>query len=195
MKIILASNSPRRRRLLENIGLDFKVIPSNFDENSVAYSTPSEYVTTLARKKVEEVAKTVSDSLIIGADTIVVYGKEVIGKPEDPKEARDILFKLSGKSHYVYTGLCLLDQTKRLMIIDKEVTEVKFKDLKKDTINTYLQKGQALDKAGGYNAEDCSEKVFIDYVKGSRTNVVGLPVEKLVKMLDNLGIEVEDYGM
>ena len=61
--------------------------------------------------------------------------------------------------------------------------------------NTYLQKGQALDKAGGYNAEDCSEKVFIDYVKGSRTNVVGLPVEKLVKMLDNLGIEVEDYGM
>ncbi|MBU0756849.1 MAG: septum formation protein Maf, partial [Nanoarchaeota archaeon] len=175
MRIILASVSPRRKRLLAEFGIEFTVRPSNVDESTVEYSEPEKYVKELAELKAEDVAKQEKGALIIAADTIVVLDSNLIGKPKDNNEAKKILMKLSGQVHQVYTGVCVLDSSTCQKEIFVERTVVKFKELDETVIDSYIKNQNALDKAGGYNAEDKTSDIFIEYIKGSRTNVVGLP--------------------
>jgi len=176
--IVLASTSPRRQNLLKQLGLNFMVHPSGIEENLSQASSPEEYVLTLSRKKAIEVAKNYNDALIISADTIVVLDGEIINKPKDPDEARQMLKKLSGKTHKVYTGFTILDTKTSKIYSDFEVTDVKFRELEDDEIEQYIATGSPFDKAGAYGIQDDYGAVFVERINGCFYNVVGFPLTK-----------------
>jgi septum formation protein len=176
--IVLASTSPRRQNLLKQLGLNFIVHPSGIEENLSQVSSPEEYVLTLSRKKAIEVAKNYNDALIISADTIVVLDGEIINKPQDPDEARQMLKKLSGKTHKVYTGFTILDTKTNKIYSDFEVTDVKFRELEDDEIEQYIATGSPFDKAGAYGIQDDYGAVFVERINGCFYNVVGFPLTK-----------------
>ena len=176
--IVLASTSPRRQNLLKQLGLNFIVHPSGIEENLSQASSPEEYVLTLSRKKAIEVAKNYNDALIISADTIVVLDGEIINKPKDPDEARQMLKKLSGKTHKVYTGFTILDTKTSKIYSDFEVTDVKFRELEDDEIEQYIATGSPFDKAGAYGIQDDYGAVFVERINGCFYNVVGFPLTK-----------------
>ena len=189
MEIVLASASPRRKKLMEETGIKFKVISPNIDETVNEKTTPQNYAKCLAERKAAAVLPMVSDSIIIAADTIVVYRKKIIGKPKDKKDATRILNMLSGKKHFVYTGVCVINTKTNQKFVGYEKSAVTFNILSEKKINGYLRTSNYLDKAGGYNAEDSSSKIFIKSIEGSKTNVVGLPMELLFSYLNRLGIK------
>ncbi|MFH0875736.1 MAG: Maf family protein [archaeon] len=191
MDFILASESPRRKKLLLDYGFKFKVIPSEINEKKVPYKKPSLYVKKLAYAKALAVFQKNTNSVVFGADTIVVLEGKLIGKPKNNSDAKKILHKLSGKKHYVYTGFCILDGNLNKKIVGYSKSCVKFKKLDGPAIDNYLKNENALDKAGGYNAEDKSSKIFIDFIKGSKTNVVGLPMDLVVLALRKIGIKAK----
>jgi len=176
--IVLASASPRRQALLKQIGLKFTVHPSGIDEDSIQSSSPADHVLTLSRKKAIEVAKKYDDAIIISADTIVVFEGEIINKPKDPNEAKQMLRKLSGKTHQVYTGFTILDAKNGKFISDFEVTDVKFRELNDDEIDEYVATGSQLDKAGAYGIQDDYGAVFVERINGCFYNVVGFPLTR-----------------
>lgn len=176
--VVLASASPRRQNLLKQIGLSFIVHPSGIEENLVQANSPEEYVLTLSRKKAIEVAKDYNDALIISADTIVVLDGEIINKPRDPNEAKQMLKKLSGKIHKVYTGFTILDTKTNKIYSDFEVTDVKFREIEDDEIEQYIATGSPLDKAGAYGIQDDYGAVFVERINGCFYNVVGFPLTK-----------------
>ncbi len=176
--IVLASTSPRRQNLLKQLGLNFIVHPSGIEENLSQVSSPEEYVLTLSRKKAIEVAKNYNDALIISADTIVVLDGEIINKPKDPDEARQMLKKLSGKTHKVYTGFTILDTKTNKIYSDFEVTDVKFRELEDNEIEQYIATGSPFDKAGAYGIQDDYGAVFVERINGCFYNVVGFPLTK-----------------
>jgi septum formation protein len=186
-QLILASQSPRRRYLLEQAGLTFAVIPSDFDEASVLLANPADYVKTLAEAKAETVAQQYPDSWVIGADTIVTIGNAVLGKPGDPGEARQMLERLSGQSHFVYTGYSIVCKNKRARIADAVKTAVQFKALTGDEIDWYIQTGEPFDKAGAYAIQGMGT-FLVRRIHGSYTNVVGLPVCEVIETLIKMGV-------
>ena len=188
MKIILASSSPRRKKLLEELGLAFEVVPSDVDESGIQERDFGKYVKILSRRKAESIAAQYNDALIIAADTIVVLDNEIFGKPADEDDARGMLTKLSGKTHEVYSGVCIISPQKTMS--DYSVTEVTFKKLLDPEIEEYIQSGEWRDKAGGYAIQEGLSREFIASYKGSYNTVVGLPVEKLIPMLKEYGIVV-----
>ena len=173
MDIILASNSPRRKELLKNI-CSFRVITSGVDEN-IGDMPPKEYCKTLAYIKAQSVAKDYFNSLVIGADTIVVCNDKIIGKPKDEQDNIKILKELSNNPHFVYTGYALLYKGKSIIGVDK--TKVVFNKLTDSQILQYVKSGQGLDKAGGYGIQD--NDIFVKEIVGSYDNVVGFPTEKI----------------
>lgn len=177
MNIILASASPRRRELLSRIFSDFEVIPAVGREDADPTLPPEEYVKTLASRKCGEVFAAHPDSLVIGCDTIVVFGDKILGKPADEEDAVNTLKTLSGKFHKVMTGVRVLSPYKDLSGV--EITEVRFNALTDKFIEDYVASGSPMDKAGSYGIQDGG--VVRSYA-GSYTNVVGLPVG-LVKKL------------
>ncbi|ADL68642.1 maf protein [Thermoanaerobacterium thermosaccharolyticum DSM 571] len=184
MKIVLASNSPRRREILSNIGLDFDVIPSNIAEETKE-KEPKNIVMDLSRKKALCVAEKLDDdSIVIGADTVVVIDGEILGKPKDKGEAFSMLRRLSGRWHKVYTGVSVVSLRNRKFINDYESTDVYIKNLSDDMILNYIEKGECLDKAGSYAIQGYGS-LIVERINGDYFNVVGLPISKLYDIFLN----------
>lgn len=183
--ICLASSSIRRKQILEEMGLDFVVSHSVRFKEKHSGLEPEALVCHNALGKAEEVAEKNKDSIIIGCDTIVTFNNEIFGKPLTPDNARAMLMKLSGNYHSVFSGLAVLDMQKGKELVGYDKTEVKFKDLSEKEINNYVDSGEPLDKAGAYGIQE-SGGAFVESVKGSFSNVVGLPKELLTKFLAEL---------
>lgn len=187
-KIILASGSPRRKELLEKLGLEFEVIKSDFDENSIDIKNPKKLVAKLAESKAEEVSNKeniTSDSLIISADTIVVFKNEILGKPKDELDAMRMLKLLNAQKHQVYTAMCVLDMknmSKRTSVVK---TDVVFDKVKDETIMEYIKTGEPMDKAGAYGIQD-GGSVLVKKINGDFFAVMGLSVNKLFQELKRI---------
>ena len=185
--ICLASSSPRRQQILKEMGLDFVIRhPMEFKEK-LSGLDPEALVCHNALGKAKEVAEKYKDSIIIGCDTIVTFNNEILGKPLTPDNARVMLMKLRGNYHSVFSGLAVIDMQKNRELVGYDKTEVKFKDLSEREINEYVESGEPLDKAGAYGIQECGG-VFVESIKGSLSNVVGLPKELLTKFLAELEI-------
>ena len=185
-QIYLASKSPRRRKLLKQLGIKFKSFSVNTVENVFDGEHPVDCVKRLALEKMKRARKKVQNGIIITADTIVVLDKKVIGKPKNHKDAIKILLMLSGRVHTVYTGFCVLNQKKNKLITDFEKTKVEFRLLSKDEIIDYVDGGSPMDKAGAYGIQDDFGAVFVKQINGCYYNVVGLPLTKLYNALRKL---------
>lgn len=181
MEIILASASPRRRELLSCIVEKFNVIPAVGEEKVESGLTPEQTVCALAEHKCGEVFSSHADSLVIGCDTVVVYGGKILGKPRDKRDATETLKMLSGNVHKVLTGVCI--RAGNIKKVAFEVTEVLFNDLTDEFIKSYVNGGSPMDKAGSYGIQDGG--IVKEYF-GSYTNVVGLPVTLIKKLLDGV---------
>jgi len=187
--IILASASPRREALLQALWVEHRVIPSLVDEaDPLPGTTTASHAETLALRKAAEVAARVGEGLVLGADTIVECGGRLLGKPKDRDEAHRFLRLLSGRSHLVVTGLALVQASDGRTEVGHEVTEVRMRALTGEEINAYVQTGEPFDKAGGYAIQGAAE-AFIEGIKGSFTNVVGLPLGRLRTLLLRFGID------
>jgi septum formation protein len=185
--LILASNSPRRRYLLEQAGLKFSVIPSEVDESSVTLSDPESYVRKLAELKAIDISKKHPESWVIGADTIVLIGGKILGKPGSKAEARSMLRHLSGKTHQVLTGYCLCCTTQNRIFSETVKTDVLFKMFSDAEIEWYIQTPEPFDKAGGYAIQGIGA-FLVKSINGSYTNVVGLPVCEVISFLIDEGV-------
>ena len=186
--IILASASPRREALLQALWVEHRVIPSLVDEGDLFDGTTVGRAVALAIRKATEVATRVGEGLVLGADTLVECGGRLLGKPKDRDEASRFLQLLSGRSHLVVTGLALVQAGDARTEVGHEVTEVRMRALTDAEINTYVQTGEPFDKAGGYAIQGTAEG-FIEGIKGSFTNVVGLPLGRLRELLLRFGID------
>ena len=183
LPIYLASKSPRRRKLLKQIGLDFKSFSVDLEEEIFNGEHPIQTVKRLAVHKAEEAKKKVEQGIIITADTIVVLDKQIIGKPKNKKDAERILKKLSNRTHMVYTGFSIFNSVTNETITDYERTCVTFRELSNKEIKEYIASGSPMDKAGAYGIQDDFGAVFVSSIKGCYYNVVGLPLSKLYKLL------------
>ncbi|AZR73289.1 septum formation inhibitor Maf [Anoxybacter fermentans] len=189
-KLILASASPRRRDLLKQIGLEFDIIPSNVDE-TIKESDPVQLVKKLALLKAKDVAQR-ANGLVIGADTIVVDGQTVLGKPGSKKEAFQMLKSLSGRKHQVMTGVAVVDSENNNEWVDVEITQVYFRDLSDAEIERYVASGEPMDKAGAYAIQG-KGALFVEKIEGCFFNVVGLPLLKTVQILKKADAEIKKY--
>ena len=196
MKIILASSSPRRKELLSFLIDDFEIILSNVDEEALSRlaRTPEEMVVKLAQAKAKAVAKNLKEpAIVIGSDLTVVLeesGKwEAIGKPKTKEIAFQMLTKLRNKSHKVITGVCVLNSQSKQMITDLDVSKVRFKDFSEKSLKKYLNEFNRLDCAAGYKIQDIGDDILAEF-KGSYTNILGLPLKKLVVILRAFGVKV-----
>ena len=185
--LILASKSPRRRYLLEKAGLEFTVIPSQVDENSVILSTPDSYVKCLAEAKAGDISNRYPDSWIIGADTIVFIDNTILGKPASRDEARAMLKSLSAKTHQVHTGYCICHKATDHLISECVTTDVSFKELSEKEIDWYINSGEPFDKAGAYAIQGIGT-FLVKRINGSYTNVVGLPICEVLEYLIKEGV-------
>ncbi|MBE6915238.1 MAG: septum formation inhibitor Maf [Ruminococcaceae bacterium] len=183
-KVILASQSPRRRELLSRVFSSFDVVPS-FAEEVAAKTSPDEYVKTLAKAKAEEVASRVgADCLVIGSDTVVALDGKILEKPKDGDDAFQMLSDLSGRAHEVYTGIAVCKDGKT--IVEHETTRVWFRELGADEISRYIASGEPMDKAGAYGIQEKGAQL-VRKIDGDYFNVVGLPICRLCEMLHLMG--------
>jgi septum formation protein len=194
-RLILASKSPRRSELLKQVGLDFDVIPSRVTEDFIQGESPQGHVIRLADAKASDVGNRYSDRWVIAADTIVYIKGSILGKPGNRREAMEMLRSLSRREHWVLTGfsVCHLEKGKR----DREAVEtaVKVKTLTPVEMGWYVQTGEPFDKAGGYAIQGIGS-FMIESIRGSYSNVVGLPLCELMQMLTRLGaIQISDRGL
>jgi len=183
-KIILASKSPRRQDLLRLMDMEFEVVLKDVDESYPEGLTPQEIAVYIARKKAEAFNATITNEVVLTADTIVSIDGLILGKPETPEHAVEMLKTLSGKVHQVITGVCLL--YKGLYNNFFDVSEVFFRKLSNQEIESYVAEYNPLDKAGSYGIQERIGLIGIERINGSYTNVVGLPTEKLYAQLVNL---------
>lgn len=186
--LVLASASPRRRELLERLGVEFRTVPAEVDERPIAEQVrePARLVTLLAETKAKAVAREHPRALVIGADTVVVLDGEILGKPSDAREARRMLARLSGRTHHVYTGVAVVDGESGRSESCAEVTAVTFGRLTDEQIERYVQTGEPLDKAGAYGIQGIGA-TLVERVEGCFFNVVGLPLFRLSRLLEAFG--------
>lgn len=186
LPIYLASKSPRRKHLLNLLNLKFKTYHVDLEEEILDGEHPIQTVKRLAKHKLEAAEKITSDGIIITADTIVVIDDQIIGKPKNKKDAELILSKLSGRKHFVYTGIALKNCPKNLEFLGYEKTAVKFRALTRKEIKDYIASGSPMDKAGAYGIQDDFGAVFVEKIIGCYYNVVGLPLQKVYKSLKEI---------
>lgn len=187
IRFILASKSPRRRELLENIKVNFEILESNTDENVVDKTlSPDLYVRELALLKATDVAGKFNgeDVYVIGSDTVVAIDDNILGKPVDNDDAINMLKTLSGREHYVYTGICVVHAKTMEACSTFEKTDVKFRHITDKDITKYLAKENVMDKAGAYGIQGVAG-TFVERISGDYFNIVGLPVHKLSILLKN----------
>ena len=185
-QLILASQSPRRKELLEKCGFPFRVEAAEIDETLPADLPLTEAIQDLSKRKASAILKLHPDAVVLGSDTIVVLDNTVLGKPADRQEAKEMLRKLSGRSHQVITGFCLLSSRK--CHTDVSVSHVHFSPLTEHEIDAYVSSGEADDKAGSYGIQGLAGK-FITHIEGDYYTIVGLPLAKVYQELKNL----QDY--
>ncbi len=194
-KLILASASPRRRELLEGLGLKFDIIVSNEEENIDKSLPPELYTGELALLKATAVAKRILErkkQIIIAADTVVYLEDEILEKPKDAPDAFNMIKRLSGKTHQVYTGLCVMRICDGTTVTRSIKTDVKFKTLSDEVIKQYISTMEYSDKAGGYAIQG-KGAVLVEGIYGDYFNVVGLPLSALADVLrDEFGIDIFD---
>lgn len=203
-QIILASASPRRKELLEQIGLEFEICPAKGEE-VITKTIPHEVVMELSKQKAEEVAAMVvgfqkenqdittpSDILVIGADTVVAYEGNILGKPKDEEDAKRMLTLLSGNTHSVFTGvtLVLIDKSGRVgELVFYEKTDVTMHAMTEAEIERYVASGEPMDKAGSYGIQGkCA--IYVEKITGDYNNVVGLPIARIYQELKKIGIDI-----
>ncbi|PWX24528.1 septum formation inhibitor Maf [Clostridium perfringens] len=191
MKVILASKSPRRVEILEKIVKEFEVVQSNFDENTIDFKGDIEkYVKDLSRNKAIEVSKRLNEpSIVIAADTVVFQNGKVLEKPKSEEDAFSMLSSLSGNTHKVYSGICLINTYDDTVVTDCDCTEVKFSELNPRQIRNYINSGEPMDKAGAYGIQGLGG-AFVERIEGCYYNVMGLPLNKLYKALENYDITI-----
>ena len=179
---ILGSNSPRRKEILKEIGLDFSVYPSNIDENFNKEMKLENIGVFLAEKKANAIKNELKENdILITADTTVIHNNELLSKPENTFQAKEMLNKLSGKSHKVITGVCLLSKNRKCTF--SCITIVTFNNLDMKEIEFYINKFKPFDKAGSYGIQEWIGLIGIEKIEGSYTNVVGLPASMLYTKL------------
>lgn len=197
--LILASASPRRQELLRNAGIPFIIEPTDIPEVPAPREKPKDFVERLARAKARIIAQHHLQDFVLGADTTVVVGGEILNKPSDAAEAVRMLRKLSGRTHQVITGVCVItpaDLTQvrtqnkgpRSEIVRSEVTSVSFESLSREDIDFYVNTGDPMDKAGAYGIQGFASR-WISRIDGDYFNVVGLPVALVYRMLREVGFE------
>ncbi len=185
--VVLASESPRRIDILRSLGISFSIIPPNIDERRKRYELPKDYVLRIAYEKAHKVGNLFPDKWIIGADTAVVYKGRVLGKPGTDEQAIAMLKRLRGHWHKVYTGYCVLNISKQTVYQDVAETRVFIKDLTDEEIAKYIKTTEPFDKAGSYAVQG-KGGYMVKEIKGSYSNVVGLPICEITEVLLSLGV-------
>lgn len=185
--LILASASPRRRELLAGLGYRFEVVHAQVDEHEASDADPREMVAYNAALKADWVAARRPEAVVLGADTTVFIDRTVLNKPRDLDEARSMLRRLSGRTHTVFTGLAVRAPGIGLRLDQGVASEVTFKELSGDVIEEYLRRVHALDKAGGYAIQEHGDLIVAGF-RGSRTNIIGLPVDETKQLLTRAGL-------
>ncbi len=181
--VYLASKSPRRRKLLKQLGIEFKSTSVDLNEDIIDGESPPKAAMRLAKEKLDLARKRIPNGVIITADTIVVLNRQIIGKPANKKEAVKLLRLLSGNTHRVYTGYAVYNSDNSRLIVDYEKTAVTFNELSDELIKDYVATGSPMDKAGAYGIQDDFGSVFVKKINGCYYNVVGLPIPKLYASL------------
>ena len=184
-KLILASASPRRRRLMKQIGLTFQVMPGEVDEDEIFSSDPLENIQAVALLKARDVAARVEDGIVVGADTQILIDGETMGKPADETDAARMLSRLSERNHQVITGVALVDAGTGLEKTWVETTLVFFRELSESEISAYVHTGEPMGKAGAYGIQGRAA-AFVERIEGCYFNVVGLPLAELSQNLRKL---------
>jgi septum formation protein len=183
-QLILASSSPRRKQLLELANLPFQILVSRIEEHVHEGETPEQTVQSLAYRKAKAIASQHPDAYVIGADTIVVYQNNILGKPKTKEEAAQMLRMLSGQEHEVLTGVAILSPNGQALFVEK--TKVFFWDLTEEEIAAYIESGEPMDKAGAYGIQGRAA-LFVKRIEGDYFTVVGLPLSRTVRELKQLG--------
>ena len=187
-ELVLASGSPRRRELLERFGYPFKIIPARGEERPPEGLTPGETVIALAEQKAREVAALCTGTaVVVGADTVVERDGVLLGKPRTEQEAYDMLLSLSGRSHRVFTGLCVISGER--VLTGYEETAVHFRPLTPEEIRAYVATGEPMDKAGAYACQGVGA-LFVEKLEGDFFNVMGLPLCRLGRLLKKVDVEL-----
>ena len=187
--LVLASNSPRRRQLLALAGWTFSVSAADVDESVFENESPADYVLRLAETKARAVAgKTHAEQIVLAADTTVVDGGDILGKPKDAKEAATMLTRLRGHAHQVYTGIALLRLSDGLLLKDLCVTDVPMRDYSDEEIQAYIQTGDPLDKAGAYGIQHPQFRPVAE-MNGCYASVMGLPVCHVIRLMRKMDIQ------
>ena len=185
-KLILASRSPRRKELLEKAGYQIEVVPPLGDETPPEGKTdPHEIATALALRKARSVHIRRSDGLILGADTVTVLKGEIIGKPQNDEEAKEMLQKLAGTKHVVITAVCLINGSTGAAVCGSEETAVEMKKMADSEIEEYVASGESMGASGAYKIQETGDK-FVEDLEGSFSNVVGLPLELVEELLKRI---------
>ncbi len=183
--IVLASASPRRKELLKSLGFQFKIIPPQVDEKIPPNLSPDEIVEYFAFLKANSVASGLKNSVVIGADTLVLCNGNIIGKPKDRADAIRILTQLSGTRHSVFTGVCIIDTVTGKKMQGHKETLIRMRHISKAEIEEYVDSGGSIGKAGAYAIQEDNDK-FVEEIEGSFSNVVGLPLDLLQEMLEEI---------
>ena len=186
-KIILASNSPRRKKILTDLGLDFVVIPSNYEEKLETDTFSYDLIEDLATQKACDVVRRVGNGeIVLGADTVVVLHNKILGKPKDKEDAFRMLSELSGQTHMVVTSLCGINTKTNRAALLSTTSYVRFKELSDDLIHYYIDEFNPLDKAGSYGIQELPDGI-LDKYEGSFENIIGLAPETVTAVLNQLG--------
>jgi septum formation protein len=185
--IVLASESTRRVDILRTLGISFSIIPPDIDETKLQEETPQEFVNRIAFEKASKVGKHFPDKWVIAADTIVVLKGKVLGKPKNERDAFNMLKTLRGKWHKVITGYCVLNLLKNIVYRDIVETKVFVRHMTDDEINRYIKTSEPMGKAGSYAVQG-KGGYMVKEIKGSYTNVVGLPICEIAEALLSLGV-------
>ena len=185
-KLILASNSPRRKQIMTEAGFEFEVIPSNYEEKRETDSFSYEIIEDLATQKALDVVRRVdNDKVVIGADTVVVLDNKILGKPKDKQGAFDMLKSLSGRTHFVVTSICGINTKTNRAALLSTTSYVRFKELSDEQIHYYIDNFNPLDKAGSYGIQELPPD-FLDKYEGSFENIVGLDSEAVKSVIQQL---------
>lgn len=190
MKVILASSSPRKIKILALTGIKFSAVPSNFRENMSPRISPDKLALRISRGKAEAVALRFKNAIVIGADTFLIFGNKIFGKPKNTQDAKRILTQLSGKRHVVITGFTIIDAKSGKIASRIVKSDVYFKKLTPRVIDYYMKMVYVLDKAGAYAIQDHGF-LLIEKIRGDYFNIVGLPLDALMDELKKFGIHVK----
>lgn len=194
-KIILASSSPRRKEIADQMGLEYEIIPSNYEEDMTMKLEPEDLAKTLALGKAKEVAdrqEEETEAIVIGIDTFITYNKKLLGKPKSINEARKMLKMISGKTIRAHTGVAIIDIKNKNEIIDYDLTEIVLANLTDTEIDTYINTGEPLDKAGAIGIQALGS-IFIKKINGCFSGAVGLPENKIYNMIAKMGVDIFNF--